>query len=125
MRKTMSGATPADRITNYVADLVDWRGPIVARIRKLILEAAPDLAEQWKWNVPVWSGRGNVLAVGAFKDHVKLNFFQGAALSDPSGLFNAGLDAKGSRAIDIKQGEKLNERALRQLVRAAADLDIA
>lgn len=125
MSKAVSGATPQARITHYIADLPDWRGETLARVRKLILDAAPELVEQWKWNVPLWSCRGNVLAVGAFKDHVKLNFFRGAALDDPTGLFNAGLEAKGSRAIDIRQGEKLDERALRQLLRAAVALDAA
>ncbi len=125
MSKAVSGATPQVRITHYIADLPDWRGETLARVRKLILDAAPELVEQWKWNVPLWSCRGNVLAVGAFKDHVKLNFFHGAALEDPAGLFNAGLEAKGSRAIDIRQGEKLDERALRQLLRAAVALDAA
>jgi hypothetical protein len=97
----------------------DWRGKMIARLRKLILEAAPDLTEEWKWDTPVWSHKGNVVAAGVFKDHVKLNFFKGASLEDPNGLFNAGLDAKATRAIDLAEGEKINETALKELVRTA------
>jgi hypothetical protein len=106
-------------ITTYIAELADWRGDMLARLRKLILEADPEIAEEWKWDTPVWSHKGNVVAVGAFKDHVKLNFFKGAALNDPHGLFNAGLEAKASRAIDFHEGDDINESALKDLVRAA------
>ena len=106
-------------ITNHIAELADWRGEMLARLRKLILEADPEVAEEWKWDTPVWSHKGNVVAAGAFKDHVKLNFFKGAALNDPHGLFNAGLEAKASRAIDFHEGDDINESALKDLVRAA------
>ena len=121
MKKADSKAsmTPAQRITNYIAELADWRGKQLARLRKLILEADPDMVEEWKWETPVWSHNGNVVAAGAFQDHVKLNFFKGASLEDPHGLFNAGLEAKATRAIDIHQGDKLNASALKALVRAA------
>jgi hypothetical protein len=109
----------AQLITTYIAELADWRGDTLARLRKLILEADPEIAEEWKWDTPVWSHKGNVVAVGAFKDHVKLNFFKGAALNDPHGLFNAGLEAKASRAIDFHEGDDINESALKDLVRAA------
>lgn len=112
-------ATPSRAITRMIADLKDWRGPAIAHLRKLIGEAAPDLVEDWKWGTAVWTRGGNVVAAGAFKDHVKLNFFEGAALKDPHGLFNAGLDAKASRAIDIGKDETVNERALKDLIRAA------
>jgi hypothetical protein len=114
---------PSDQITAYIDALGDWRGKTVARLRAVICAASPDLVEQWKWNTPVWSYQGNVLAVGAFQDHVKLNFFQGASLDDPSGLFNAGLDAKATRAIDLHQGDRLDEAALRDLIRAAVTLN--
>ena len=114
---------PSDRITAYIADLGGWRGKLVARLRTLIRAASPDLVEEWKWNTPVWSCEGNVLAVGAFQDHVKLNFFKGASLEDPRGLFNAGLDAKASRAIDLHEGDRLDEAALRDLIRAAVALN--
>jgi hypothetical protein len=111
--------TPSQRITNHIAELADWRGTMLARLRKLILEADPALLEEWKWDTPVWSHRGNVVAMGAFKDHVKLNFFKGASLQDPHGLFNAGLEAKATRAIDIHEGDTINEPALQELIRAA------
>src|SRR5690349_12669810 len=111
--------TPAEHITNLIAELADWRGAMLARLRQLILEADPALVEEWKWDTPVWSRSGNVVAAGAFKDHVKLNFFKGAALPDPHGLFNAGLDAKASRAIDLHEGDDIDKSALQELVRAA------
>ena len=114
---------PSDRITAYIDALGDWRSQLLGRIRTLIRSASPDLVEEWKWNTPVWSRGGNVLAAGAFQDHVKLNFFQGGSLPDPRGLFNAGLDAKTSRAIDLRQGDRLDEAALRDLIRAAAALN--
>jgi len=121
MKKAESKAslTPSQLITNQIAELTDWRGQMLARLRKLILEAAPDIIEEWKWGTAVWSHQGNVVAIGAFKDHIKLNFFQGASLKDPHGLFNAGLDAKATRAIDLQEGDKINEAALKELVHAA------
>jgi hypothetical protein len=113
--------SPSQLITKHIAELTDWRGKLLARLRKLILEAAPEVTEDWKWGTPVWAHKGNVVAVGAFQDHVKLNFFKGASLDDPQGLFNAGLDAKATRAIDLHQGDKLNEAALKKLVRTAVD----
>ena len=88
-------------------------------MRQLILGADPALVEEWKWETPVWSRNGNVVAAGAFRDHIKLNFFKGASMQDPDGLFNAGLDAKATRAIDIHEGDTINEPALQELVRAA------
>jgi hypothetical protein len=109
----------SQHIDNYIKELTDWRGKTIARLRKLILEADPNLTEEWKWDTPVWSHKGNVVAAGVFKDHVKLNFFKGASLDDPNSLFNAGLDAKATRAIDITEGEQIDESALKNLVRAA------
>src|SRR6476619_7221622 len=111
--------TPSERITNQIAELADWRGEMLARLRQLILEADPAMVEEWKWDTPVWSHNGNVVAAGAFKDHVKLNFFKGASLQDPHGLFNAGLDAKATRAIDIHEGDTIDEVALQELISAA------
>lgn len=108
----------SQQIDNYINGLTDWRGKMVARLRSLIREADPELTEEWKWDTPVWSHKGNVVAAGVFKDHVKLNFFKGASLEDPQGLFNAGLDAKATRAVDIAEGENINESALKELVRA-------
>jgi hypothetical protein len=110
---------PSERIDKQIAELADWRGPMIARLRKLILEAAPDITEEWKWETPVWSQQGLVCSVGTFKKTVKMNFFQGAALEDPYALFNAGLDAKKTRAIDFREGDTVDESALKELIRAA------
>ena len=120
MKKTnQDGIAPSQLISNQIAELADWRGKTLGRLRKLILGAAPGITEEWKWNTPVWSRNGPVCSAAAFKDHVKLNFFKGASLQDPKGLFNAGLDAKASRAIDFSEGSKIDEPALKDLVRAA------
>ena len=116
---------PSEQITNHINELADWRGKMLARLRKLILDAAPGIVEEWKWNTPVWSHNKNVVAVGAFQDHVKVNFFQGASLDDPHGLFNAGLEAKATRAIDIFKGDVVNEAALKDLIRAAVAFNSA
>ena len=113
----------SERITSHIDSLADWRGTLLARLRQLIRASGPDLVEEWKWSTPVWSGRGNVVAVGAFQDHVKINFFKGAALDDSTGLFNAGLEAKATRAIDVHEGDHLNEAAFKALIRAAVALD--
>ena len=113
----------SERITNHIDELDDWRGKVLAQLRTLIGETAPGIVEEWKWNTPVWSHHGNVVAVGAFKDSVKVNFFKGALMDDADGLFNAGLDAKASRAIDIHKGDRINAAALKNLVRAAVALN--
>ena len=123
MKATDSKDAPTQQITKFIADLPDWRGQLLTRLRKLIHDAAPELAEDWKWGTPVWAHKGNVVAIGAFNDHVKLNFFKGASLEDPQGLFNAGLDAKATRAIDFFQGDNISEPALKKLVRAAVNLN--
>src|SRR3970282_283428 len=109
------GPTPSQLITNQIAELADWRGKMLAQLRQLIHEADPDITEEWKWGTGVWSHNGSVVSIGAFKDHVKVNFFKGASLNDPKGLFNAGLEAKATRAIDLHEGDKLNEAALQDL----------
>ena len=114
-----SDVSASQYIDNYIEGLSDWRGKMINRLRQIILDAAPELAEEWKWDTPVWSHKGNVVAAGVFKDHVKLNFFKGASLEDPNGLFNAGLDAKATRAIDIAEGQEIDEAALKELVRTA------
>ncbi len=121
MKKTDSkdNVTSSQHIDNYIKELDDWRGKMIARLRKLILDAAPELTEEWKWDTPVWSHKGNVVAGGVFKDHVKLNFFKGASLKDPKGLFNAGLAAKATRAIDIAESDEIDEAALKDLIRTA------
>jgi hypothetical protein len=113
----------SEQITKYIDGLADWRGKTVAQLRKLIRDAAPDAVEEWKWNTPLWSRNGNVVAVGAFQDHVKVNFFKGASSADPHRLFNAGHEAKASRAIDIHRGDRINTAALQDLIRAAVALN--
>ena len=118
----MADYTPSQSIDHLIEDLKDWRGKRLARLRKLILEAAPDLTEDWKWETPVWAFNGNVVACGIFKDHVKVNFFKGASLPDPKKMFNAGLDAKSTRAIDIFEDDIVNELNRKELIRAAVAL---
>jgi hypothetical protein len=107
------------KIDQHIAGLGDWRGALMARLRKTITSADPGLQEEWKWDTPVFVANGNVVALGAFKDAVKVNFFKGAGLADPRHLFNGGLEAKASRSIDLGKGAKVDETALRDLVRAA------
>ena len=113
---------PSERIDELIAGLTDWRGKTFASIRKSILEADREIIEEWKWmGSPVWS-RDGIIAVGnAHKDKVKLTFSHGASLPDPDKLFNAGLEGNAWRAIDFFEGDKINERALKNLVRAAVD----
>ena len=110
---------PSQLITNQIAKLGDWRGKILSGLRKVILEADPHLTEEWKWNTAVWTRNGLVCSAGAFKDHVKINFFHGASLKDPKRLFNAGLDAKKTRAIDFGEDDNIDASTLRDLIRAA------
>ena len=110
---------PSELIDKQIADLADWRGQMVARLRQLIHEADLELTEEWKWNTAVWTNNGNICSVCPFKDHVKINFFQGASIPDPHGLFNSGLEAKASRSIDFYQGDIIDEPALKELIRAA------
>jgi hypothetical protein len=113
----------SELITKRIEELTDWRGAMLAKLRKLIREAAPELTEEWKWDTPVWSYNGNVVAVGAFKEYLKVNFFKGALLKDPGKLFNSGLEAKATRTIDIRESDKINGGALKELVRAAVALN--
>lgn len=112
----------SDLIDNRIAELNDWRGRTIAHIRKLVHEAAPDIVEEWKWDTPVWSHNGNVLAVGSFQDHIKINFFHGALLEDHH-LFNAGLEAKTTRAIDVYEKDVIDDTALKKLIRSAVELN--
>jgi len=114
---------PSKLITAYIAELGGWRGTMLAQLRKLILEAAPGITEEWKWDTPVWAHNGLVCATAAFKGHVKVNFFKGASLKDPKRLFNAGLEAKGTRAIDFSEGDKIDASALKDLIRSAVALN--
>ncbi len=112
---------PSQNIDKVAASLTGWQSDMYSRLRDLINDAHEDLDEDWKWDTAVWTLKGNVVALAPFKQHIKINFFKGALLDDPHGLFNAGLDAKTSRSIDIHEGDKINERALQDLVCAAAD----
>jgi hypothetical protein len=107
------------RIDEHIRSLGDWRGEMMTKLRNVITSADSSLIEEWKWGTPLFSSNGNVVAIGAFKEGVKINFIKGASLPDPHHLFNAGLDAKTSRAIDLKKGDRVNEPALKELVRAA------
>ena len=111
---------PSERIDQLIAELTDWRGKTLAGIRKTILEADPEIIEEWKWmGSPVWSRDGMIAVANAHKDKVKLTFSNGASLADPDKLFNAGLGGNAWRAIDLFEGDKINARALKNLVRAA------
>ncbi|HEX8828566.1 MAG TPA: DUF1801 domain-containing protein [Xanthobacteraceae bacterium] len=113
---------PSQRIDRLIADLADWRGKTFAAMRKSILEADPEIVEEWKWmGSPVWSRDGIIAVANAHKGKVKLTFAYGASLPDPDRIFNAGLEGNARRAIDFLEGDKINERALKNLVRAAID----
>ena len=113
---------PSERIDQLIAELTDWRGKMFASIRKSILEADREIIEEWKWmGSPVWSRDGMIAVANAHKDKVKLTFAYGASLPDPGKLFNAGLEGNARRAIDFFEGDKINERALKNLVRAAIE----
>ena len=118
--------SPPRRIDARIAELGDWRGETLARVRALIHEADPGVVEEWKWRgVPVWSHDGILCTGETYKTHVKLTFARGAALDDPAGLFNASLEGSTRRAIDIREGEPINAEALKALVRAAVSLNAA
>ncbi|HYD00442.1 MAG TPA: DUF1801 domain-containing protein [Phycisphaerales bacterium] len=115
--------SPAQLIDARIKELGDWRGKTLARVRKLIKQADPRVVEEWKWGVPVWS-RGGIICTGeTYKNAVKLTFAKGASLDDPSGLFNSSLEGKTRRAIDLHEGDRIDEKALKALVRAAATLN--
>ena len=117
-------ASPSKLIDARIKELGDWRGKTLARVRSLIKEACPDVVETWKWRgVPVWEHAGIICTGETYKDYVKLTFAKGAALEDPSHLFNSSLEGSVRRAIDIHEGEKINEKALKALIRAAVALN--
>jgi hypothetical protein len=114
------GESPSELISQRIAELTDWRGDTLARMRKLIMEADPDVVEEWKWmGTPVWSHDGNICTGETYKSVVKLTFAKGASLKDPAKLFNSSLDGNVRRAIDIYEGEKVDERAFKSLIKAA------
>jgi hypothetical protein len=117
--------TPNEKISKKIEELGDWRGETLARVRELIRAADPDIVEEWKWEkpssggVPVWSHDGGVCTGESYKQVVKLTFFRGASLADPKKLFNSSLEGNTRRAIDIREGEKIDATAFKQLIRAA------
>jgi hypothetical protein len=116
--------SPTQLIDARVKELGDWRGGMLSRIRTLIKEADPEVVEEWKWRgVPVWSHDGMICTGETYKTVVKVTFAKGAALKDPSGLFNSSLEGNTRRAIDFHEGEKINEKAMKALVRAAVTLN--
>ena len=140
MKKTTSNANKAEAATSpshlidaRIAALGDWRGEVLARVRKIIKQADPDVVEDVKWRkpsnsmlgVPVWEHDGIICTGETYKTYVKLTFAKGAALEDPSGLFNSSLEGNVRRAIDIREGDKINEKALKSLIRAAVALNTA
>ncbi len=124
--KAKEGASPSRLIDGRIKELGDWRGEALARVRSLIKEACPDVVEEWKWRgVPVWEHSGIICTGETYKAIVKLTFAHGAALKDPSSLFNSSLEGNMRRAIDIHEGDKIDDRALKNLVRAAVDYNQA
>jgi hypothetical protein len=120
------GESPSRLIDARIEELADWRGATLARVRALIKQADPEVVEEWKWRgVPVWSHGGIICTGETYKAVVKLTFAKGAALADPAGLFNSSLDGNTRRAIDIREGEAIDEAALQALIRAAVALNTA
>jgi hypothetical protein len=120
------GATPSRQIDARIKELGDWRGETLARVRNIIKQADPDVVEEWKWRgVPVWEHDGIICTGETYKAVVKMTFAKGAALDDPSGLFNSSLEGNVRRAIDIHEGDKINEKALKALIRAAVELNMS
>lgn len=113
------GETPSELIDARIRELGDWRGETLAKLRAVIKRADPGVVEEWKWNVPVWSDHGIICTGEVYKAAVKLTFAHGAELDDPTGLFTSSLDGKVRRAIDVREGETVNAKALSSLVRAA------
>ena len=118
-------ASPSRLIDGRIEELGDWRGETLARIRKLIHEADPDVVEEWKWSVPVWSHAGILCTGESYKAAVKLTFLKGASLADPAGLFNSSLEGNVRRAIDFREGDKIDGKALKALIRAVVELNTA
>jgi len=128
MKKAKSSATeassPSQLIDARIKELGDWRAETLARIRALIKQADPDVVEEWKWRgVPVWSHAGIICTGETYKSVVKMTFAKGASLEDPSGLFNSSLEGNTRRAIDVREGDKIDEKALKALIRAASALN--
>ena len=124
--KAKAEASPSTLIDARIKELGDWRGETLAKVRRLIRQADPDVVEEWKWRgVPVWEHDGIICTGETYKEVVKLTFAKGAALEDPAGLFNSGLEGNVRRAIDIREGEEIDEEALKALVSAAVALNLS
>jgi hypothetical protein len=125
MKKSASqkGKSPSQQIDARIAELGDWRGKMLGRLRDLLKEADPEVVEEWKWSVPVWSHDGIICTGETYKSAVKMTFARGAALKDPARLFNSSLEGNTRRAIDFHEGEKIDEQALKSLFRAAVTLN--
>jgi hypothetical protein len=119
----LDSKTVAQLIDAHIKALDDWRGKMLGRLRTLIKEADPDVVEEWKWSIPVWSHDGLICTGEVYKKAVKMTFAQGAALKDPAGLFNSSLGGGTRRAIDFQEGAKIDEAALKTLLRAAVSLN--
>ena len=124
-KKTASpnGSSASQMIDRRIEELGGWRGEMLGRLRGLIKQADPDVVEEWKWDVPVWSHDGLICTGESYKQVVKMTFAKGAALDDPSHLFNSSLEGNTRRAIDFREGEKIDEKALKALIRAAVTLN--
>jgi hypothetical protein len=119
-----ANTSPSHLIDARIKELSDWRGEMLARVRSLIKQADPDVVEEWKWRgVPVWSHAGIICTGETYRNLVKMTFLKGASLEDPSGLFNSSLDGNARRAIDFHEGDKVDEKALKALIRAAVALN--
>jgi hypothetical protein len=126
MEENMEAKSPSQLIDQRIRELDDWRGETLGRIRALIRQADPEVVEAWKWRgVPVWEHAGMICTGETYKDVVKLTFAKGASLDDPAALFNSSLEGNTRRAIDIRKGEKINEKALTALVRTAVALNLS
>jgi len=122
--ESQESKSPSQLIDARIEELGDWRGEMLSRLRAMVKEADPEVVEEWKWRgVPAWYHDGLICTGETYKDHVKMTFAKGAALEDPSGLFNSGLDGNTRRAIDFHEGETIDEEALKTLIRAAVTLN--
>jgi hypothetical protein len=122
-RDTRDEKSPSQKIDERIDELGDWRGELLSRLRAVIRKADPEVVEEWKWNVPVWSHDGLICTGETYKTTVKMTFAKGALLADPSGLFNSSLEGNTRRAIDFREGAKIDEKALKALIREAVALN--
>lgn len=125
MKRPVPAESASRLIDERIRELADWRGKMLAKVRKIVHAADPEIVEEWKWmGTPTWSHAGIVCTGETYKDHVKMTFARGAQLKDPSGLFNSSLDGNIRRAIDLHEGEQVNEAALKDLIRDAVQLNL-